>query len=136
MNSNMSHTSTFASGGIGAPQWLTLRKVLGFDALTCVAMGLALTAFAQPLSGWLGLSPTLLLWAGLILFPSALAMVLAALRPVRVLVGLVVAGNVLWTVASLAVLVVAGSTVLGGAFVIVQAAAVAVLAWLESRLRA
>ena len=124
----------FPASRTTARPWLTLEKVMAFDALTCLAMGIALTAFTQPLAGLLGLPAPLLLWAGVILFPSALAMAAAALWPHRALVRLVVVGNVLWVIASIAVLAITNSTALGGAFVIAQAAAVAVLAWLEAQL--
>lgn len=119
-----------------AAPWLSLRRVLAFDAFTCVALGVALLAMTSLLASLSGLPQGLLAWAGAILFPSAAAMALAAARPARPLVLLVVAGNVLWIIASIAVLAVATPTVLGGMIVIAQAAAVAVLAWLEARLPA
>jgi hypothetical protein len=125
---------TFPTTPSAARPWLTLGRVMAFDALTCLAMGIALAAFAQHLAGPLGLPAPLLLWAGVILFPSALAMAAAALWPHRALVRLVVVGNVLWVMASIAVVATGDPTALGGAFVIAQAAAVAVLAWLEAQL--
>ncbi len=100
-----------------------------------MALGVALVAFTAPLSSLLGLPPALLFWAGLVLFPSAAAMLLAAWRPSGVFAWLVVGGNVAWVVASVAVLMLATPTAIGGAFLVAQAAAVAVLAWLEWSLR-
>jgi hypothetical protein len=114
--------------------WLTLRNVLRFDALTCAAMGAALLLARMPLAELLGAPPALLQWAGIVLFPSAAAMVLAAATLSTWLVRLVIAGNVAWIVASAAVLYVFSLSALGVAFVIVQAAAVAVLAALEAGL--
>jgi hypothetical protein len=129
-----SATSTFRPAPLRGT--LTLRRVLAFDAFTCVAMGIALVTLANLVAGLTGLPEPLLTWAGVILFPSAGAMVLAAARPSRPLVLLVVAGNVLWIAASVAVLAIASPTPVGGAFVIAQAGAVAVLAWLEAHLPA
>lgn len=128
-------TSPFPPGSAPpARARLTAGRVFAFDACTCVAMGLALVAFAQPLASLFGLSATLLTWAGLVLFPSALAMAMAAWRPRRSWKLLVVAGNLAWVAASIALLSLAAPTALGGAFLIAQAAAVAVLAWLEWKL--
>lgn len=114
---------------------LTLRNVLRFDALTCAALGVALVAGRETLSAWLGLSPGLLLAAGVILFPSALAMVIAAATGSRALAWIVVAGNLAWIVASFVVVALAPLTTLGSVVVIAQAMAVAVLAWLEATLK-
>lgn len=116
-------------------QRLPLRGVLAFDASTGIIMGLLLSLMPMPLSAWLGLPAALLLAAGLLLFPSAALMLLAAARPHLLLVGLVVFGNVAWVVASALVLVMMGPTVLGAVFVIGQAVVVAVLAWVEWQLR-
>jgi hypothetical protein len=108
-----------------------LRRILYFDAATCVAMGLFLVLLAQPLAPLLGLPALLLEIAGAALFPIAAFIVWAALY--RRGVGVVIAGNVAWVAASV-LLVSAGwvsPTPLGYAFVLVQAAAVALLAALE-----
>ena len=114
---------------------LTLGRVLAFDAATCLAMGAALLALAEPLAAPLGLPAALLRGAGALLLPCALLMAWAA-RPGprrRALAGLVVAGNVAWAAASVAVCLLVMPTVLGEALVLAQAAAVAVLAALEWR---
>lgn len=121
----------------GAPHAAaSLRFVLGLDAATCVAMGLLLVAAAAVLSPWLGLPEPLLYWAGVLLFPcAALMAAAAAMRPPPPrLVGLVIAGNAAWVLASVAVaLWWFEPTPLGVAFVLLQAAAVLLLMALEWR---
>jgi hypothetical protein len=127
----MSETIPLSSSSRGEPE---LPQVLRVDAFTCAAMGLLLVAAATPLSGWLGLPEPLLFWAGVVLFPCALLMLLAARRPrFGPLVGLIVLGNFAWVAASAVVAAVFSPTTLGLVFVLVQAAVVAVLAWLEWR---
>lgn len=131
--STLSTAPTSASLGASTPllQRLPLRGVLAFDASTGIIMGLLLSLMPVPLSAWLGLPAALLVGAGLLLFPSAALMLLASARPHRVLVGLVVFGNVAWVAASVLVLAMMGPTVLGTVFVVGQAVVVAVLAWVE-----
>lgn len=109
---------------------MKLRHVLWLDALTCVATGLLLSVMHLKLAEWLGLPAPLLLYAGLSLFPIAAFMAWTAQRPAAPAVWLVIGGNVLWVLGSLAVLALS-PTAIGYAFVIVQAVAVAVLAELE-----
>lgn len=112
-----------------------LRRVLAADAVSCLAMGLLCAAGAGGLAGPLGLSRALLLEAGLALLGCAAVIGWLASRQAapRVLVLAVIAGNAAWVLGSLLLLVspLAAQTTLGGAFVLVQAAAVAVLAELE-----
>lgn len=111
-----------------------LRRLLRLDALTCLACGLLLGLGADALAVPLGLPAALLLGAGLALFPCAALMLLASERAAsRPLVLLIVAGNWAWVAASLLVLVLGAPTPLGGGFVLVQAAVVAVFAWAEGR---
>lgn len=109
---------------------MNLRKILWLDAATCVATGLLLSILSAPLSAWLGLPEALLFYAGLALFPIAAFMAWTATRLAEPAVWLVIGGNALWVLGSLAVLALS-PTALGYAFVIAQAAAVAVLAELE-----
>lgn len=113
----------------------TLRRVLAVDAATCVAAGALMTFGAGPLAPLTGLPQPLLLWAGAALFPVAVLMAFLSRRETApaALVGLVVLGNAGWVAGSLAVLVATRATALGVAFVLVQAAAVAVLTVLEWR---
>lgn len=111
---------------------LPLRLILLTDAAACLAMGAGLVLAAAPLAAILDLPKALLLYAGLALLPIGLFIAATAWRaeiePLEVRV--VVAGNVLWVLASLAVLLL-GPNALGIGFVAAQAAAVAALAWVE-----
>ncbi|QJR16257.1 hypothetical protein [Usitatibacter palustris] len=126
----MSAITTFATDPA-----ILLRRVLVVDAITCTAMGVALLAAATPLSALLNLPAGLLQYAGLGLLPIAAFVGWIATRRgvyspgVRV----VIAGNVLWALASLALVASAwvSPNLLGEAFIVLQAAAVVVLAVLE-----
>jgi hypothetical protein len=112
-----------------------LRRVLLIDAGTCVAMGALLLAAAFALASMLALPEPLLRYAGVSLLPIAAFMTWVATRSSlpRWGVWLVVAGNILWVVASISLLFGAwvSPNALGYIFVIVQAACVALLAALE-----
>jgi hypothetical protein len=114
-----------------------LNAILWLDAASCAGLGLLLALASGPIAGVTGLPAGLLLGAGLLLLPVALLMATAArMRPVpRWLLLLIVDGNVAWVLASLIVLIagLGQPTGLGVAFVLAQAAAVAVLAALEAR---
>jgi hypothetical protein len=109
---------------------MNLRLVLWLDAATCVVTGLLLSVLAGRLSELLGLPQPLLFYAGLSLFPIAAFMAWTAQRPAAPAVWLVIGGNALWVLGSLAILALA-PTATGYAFVLAQAVAVAVLAELE-----
>lgn len=123
----MSTLSTF----LASPRLLS--QVLRLDALSCLAMGLPMAVFAEPLGGLLGLPALLLLACGLALFPCAALMWLAArsARPPAALVWLVILGNVAWVLGSIYLCFSLPLTGLGQVFVLGQALAVAVLAELE-----
>lgn len=111
------------------------RRVLTVDALTCVGAGALMAFGAAPLAPLTGLPQPLLLWAGVALFPVAALMAFLSRReraPAG-LVWLVILGNAGWVAGSAAVLLATGPTLLGEAFVIAQALAVAVLTALEYR---
>lgn len=112
-----------------------LRQVLLLDAATCVAAGALMTFGARPVASVTAIPPTLLLYAGLSLFPIAAFMAAVAVRPVVSVaaVWLIIAGNALWVVASLCLMLGdwIAPNALGYAFIAVQALAVAVLAKLE-----
>ncbi len=132
MNSMTNPTTTLDT----APTRPSLAAVLIFDAFTCAAMGVGLLALAQFLATLLGLPPALVKWAGLLLIPCAVLMVVAGVKrpPPAALVLLIVVGNVAWVIASLFVaLSIDGITPIGLAAVLVQAGAVLLLAWLEWR---
>jgi len=115
-----------------------LRRVLEFDAATCLLMGLLLLSTASPLSALLGLPHSLVFWAGAALFPCAALMAGAAAmhRPPPALVWLVILGNAAWVAASVVVTIVFEPTRTGVLFVIGQAAAVLLLLVLEQRAQA
>lgn len=118
--------------------YLTLRQVLLADALTCAIMGAVLIFAARPLAEAFALPAPLLFYAGILLLPIAAFMALVGLRvpPPRWGVILVIAGNLAWVLASLALPLLGrvAPNGLGLAFILVQAAIVAVLALLEYRL--
>ena len=106
------------------------------DAATCLLMGVLLVFAAQPLAALLALPSSLLFYAGILLFPCAALMVFAGRKtsPNSILVWLVIVGNVAWVAASIFVITAWFSpSSLGLAFVLAQAAAVAILALLEYR---
>lgn len=116
------------------PSPLPLRRILLLDAATCAAMGAALALASGPVARLTRLPEPLLLGAGLALLPVAGVMALVALRrPGGLAAWLVVLGNALWVAASLALLLgPVAPNALGVAFVLLQAAAVAGLAWVEA----
>ncbi|HEX6039746.1 hypothetical protein [Longimicrobium sp.] len=107
------------------------------DAAASGGMGLLLAGFAGPLAGVLGLPEVLLRYAGAGLLPFAAVLAyLATRREVgRGALWAVIAVNAAWV--SESVLLVASGwvspTSLGTAFVLAQAAAVAVFTWLQFR---
>ncbi|HWK13101.1 MAG TPA: hypothetical protein VNS02_01790 [Rhizobiaceae bacterium] len=112
-----------------------LRNVLAVDAAMSLAAGAVSVLGAGLLAPLLGLPQPLLFWAGLFLLPwSAFLFALSRRAELsRLLLIDVIAINGLWVVASVAILVAGLVTpnVLGIAFLLVQAAAVAVLAELQ-----
>jgi hypothetical protein len=114
---------------------LTFRNIVLFDAATCAVMGLALVLGGAPLASLTLIPAAILTYAGLTLLPIAAFMAAVAVGRVRSLAGpvLVIGGNVLWVIASVALM--AGDWIapngLGYAFIGAQAVAVAILAGLE-----
>ena len=113
---------------------ISLRPLLWFDAATCDAMGALLAAAASPLSGLLGLPSVLLQSCAvlLVVFAGFVAFIATRANPIGG-TRLIAVGNIAWVAASLALL--AGPwlspTLLGTAFIAVQALAVAAIAALE-----
>ena len=124
----MNHANTALRG-------FTLKQLLIVDALTCLITGVLLVAAANPLAALLGLPQSLLFYAGIVLFPCAALMAGAARTHTRGLVWMVILGNFAWAVASVAVAINFTLTAIGMIFVLVQAAVVAGLGWLELRAR-
>ena len=112
-----------------------LRRVLIADAAASAATGLLMVIAAGPLEQWLAIPAGLLRAAGASLIPFAALVAWLALRETvsRAGVWTVIALNVLWVVDSVALLFTGWvqPAMLGYAFVLAQAAAVAVLAELE-----
>lgn len=110
---------------------ILLRRLLLLDAGTCVATGALLTVGAGPLAALLRMPAGLLVEAGIFLFVFALFVFWAARQAGRAVPAeIVIALNIAWVVASLAL--IAGPWIepsaLGVAFIAAQAAAVALLA--------
>jgi hypothetical protein len=112
-----------------------LRNVLLIDAAASGATGLLLIAGAGLLDGLLGLPVALMREAGLILVPYVAFVAWVGTRDtiVRGAVWAIIAANALWAVASVGLLVsgLVAPTVLGYAFVLAQAAVVALLGELQ-----
>jgi hypothetical protein len=112
-----------------------LRKVLALDAASCLAFFAGCIGFTAPMAAIVGLPDGVIAAAGWICLAAGLLFAGLALapRPPRALVAFAAAGNVAWVAASLGVAAsFAGQmTGVGLAVVLVQAAAVAMLTWLE-----
>ena len=112
-----------------------LRKALALDAAACAGMGLLLATAAGPLAAPLGLPETFMRGAGVILLPCAVLLGFLASRTVlpRLAVYAVIGINLIWIIDSIAILLTGwfAPTGLGIAFVLAQAAAVAIVTELE-----
>lgn len=109
-----------------------LRNVLVADGVVCATTGLLLAIVAGPLNDVLGLPTSLLRGVGLFLIPFGALVFLLGTRPApaRTAVQVLIAGNLLWVAASVALLVSGrvDPTGLGIAFVLLQAILVAAFA--------
>lgn len=114
---------------------MSIRTLLLLDAATCFATGLLLLVATGLVSNLTGLPPVLLVAGGAILMPIALLMALLARHASPPVPGVVaiVALNLAWVVGCLAAIAFAGPTLLGVAFLAVQALAVTGFAWAEWR---
>jgi hypothetical protein len=112
-----------------------LRYALLADAIASGATGLLLIVGAGLLDGLLGLPVALMREAGLLLVPYVALVAYVGTREAisRPAVQTIIALNVVWTICSIGLLLTdyVAPTALGTAFVIVQAAAVAVFAELQ-----
>lgn len=115
--------------------WSLLRLALLADAAASGVMGVLLAAGAEPLAAWFGLPVPLLREVGLLLIPYAGLLACLAIRQAtpRLPAQLIVAGNVLWVLGSVALPVsgLVAPTTLGTAFIIAQTLMVAILAALQ-----
>ncbi len=122
------HTAPSAGG------WL--RLVLKLDAAVTGVNGLAYLALAPLLSGLLGIPKEVQQPVGAFLLAYAVAVLVTALRPAinRTAVGVVIAANALWSIASLAVAFAGAlpATTLGSIWIVLQAVVVAGFAVLQS----
>jgi hypothetical protein len=114
---------------------LLLRRALAADAMISAACGLLMAGGADMLAPMLGLPATLLSYAGIALLPWAAVVGYLATRQrlPHAVVWAVIACNIVWA-ADCALLLIAGGvapTLLGYAFVIVQAVTVLVLAEIQ-----
>lgn len=113
-----------------------LRKVLLLDAAVSGAAGVLMIGGAGVLSGLLALPSTLLFWSGLVLVPFVAVLVAVARRssaPRIVLID-IVGVNVLWVIASFAIMAIGivQPNLLGVLFITAQALAVALFAALQA----
>lgn len=113
----------------------SLQSTLALDAVTCGAMGILLVSASELISGITLVPASLLLWAGLLLLPIACFMALFTRTPVVPVwaVQIIVLGNVLWVLGSVAlpVLGLIPLSAFGWIFILAQAAVVAIFAGLE-----
>ncbi|MBX3493077.1 MAG: hypothetical protein KF899_08960 [Parvibaculum sp.] len=114
---------------------ISARQAVLADAAASGAMAALFVAASGLVAQLTGLPAGFLFWVGIAFLPWVAALVLIgrAEPPAAGAVEAVIAGNALWVVASIAVLVlgVFDLNALGVAFVIAQAAAVAILAELQ-----
>ena len=112
-----------------------LRRAIQADAIFSGASAVLLTFGAGELALWLNLPEALLRETGLFLIAYAALVGWLGTRQTmpKMLVGIVIAGNAAWTLASIALLFSGAVTpnLLGEAFVAIQAIAVGALAELQ-----
>ncbi|MGO9946419.1 MAG: hypothetical protein ACLPWG_06185 [Steroidobacteraceae bacterium] len=112
-----------------------LRYVLWADAISCLACGLLQVTLTTVLTERLGLPATLLADTGIFLAMYGAAVLFLATRTgvPSAIVWLLIAGNMAWALACIAVLLggVAELTLFGKGYVVLQASAVAILAQLQ-----
>jgi hypothetical protein len=112
-----------------------LKRVLLADAAVSGSVALLQLAATEPLAALTGLPTGLLLGTGLFLVGYVTLLVVLAKRS-RVwssMIWLVIAGNLAWAVAALAVAATLPAALLGEAFAAVHAIAVSTFAYLEYR---
>ncbi len=112
-----------------------LRNVLRADALSCLACGLLQVVFTGTMAQLLGLPETLLAYSGefLLVYAAAVAFI-STRKPVpRPLVWVLVASNLAWALGCVLLLLSGrvAPSLMGTAYVLVQAVTVGVLAELQ-----
>jgi hypothetical protein len=112
-----------------------MRLVLWADAISCLACGLLQVSLTTVLSERLGLPATLLVDTGifLLLYGAAVLFLATRIRVASAIVWLLIAGNMAWAVACIAILFggAAELTLFGKGYIVLQASAVAILAQLQ-----
>jgi hypothetical protein len=112
-----------------------LPRVMTADALSCAATGALQVGLTDMLARLTGLPASLLIGTGVFLLAYAVLAAWMAARavPPRRLVGLVIVGNLAWALGGVALLAsdLVAHTMLGTAWVLVQAVVVVVLAELQ-----
>jgi hypothetical protein len=110
-----------------------LRLALRTDAIVSGVNGAAYLFVAGPLSDLLGLPTGVLRGLGVFLLVYAAGVWLVGVRPVAPAVRAVIAGNLVWTAGSLAVVAadVGSPTIVGAVWVVLQAVVVAGFAVLQ-----
>ena len=112
-----------------------LRYVLWADAISCLACGLLQVLLTGTLKHWLGLPAAMIMGTGqfLLFYGAAVAFLATRIRVPGAIIWLLIANNSIWALACLTILVGAGLdlTLLGKAYVIIQASTVAALAQLQ-----
>lgn len=110
-----------------------LRLALRVDAVVSGLNGAAYLLLAGPLSDLLGLPAGVLRGVGVFLLVYAAVVWLVGSRPAAPAVRAVIAGNLLWTAGSIAVVVadLGTPTVIGAVWLVLQAAVVAAFAVLQ-----
>lgn len=113
---------------------LSMKSILLIDAATCLLMGAALLVASGMIACLTGIPQSLLFYAGVLLVPIGLFMAATGVwwRESSFAIWMIILGNVLWVVASLALLSgIIAPNALGVIFILAQAVVVGVLAWLE-----
>lgn len=117
--------------------WFNLKNTLVVDGVTCTGLFLLGVFATAPAAALLGLPENIVAIAGWIGLPSAIAMFFVATQkqPSPLLATLIAFGNLLWVVASFAVLVMFAAQMswLGIAVVVLQALIVLEFAIFEYR---
>ena len=112
-----------------------MRFVLWADAISCLACGVLQVSLTTVLSERLGLPAALLADTGifLLLYGAAVLFLATRIRVPSAIVWLLIAGNLAWAVACIAILFdgAAELTLFGKGYIVLQASAVAILAQLQ-----
>jgi hypothetical protein len=111
-----------------------LKTLLGFDALTCMLLGALLLVTNAAAARLTGLPAPLLMEADGVLLVFGAFVAWAAVKKIasRLVVMAIVDANILWALASIALVVFCeGTTMIGRTLVLAQGVAVGVLAVME-----